>query len=145
MIQGGKASSEEEDESLWGGYFQDEFDDRLTHSGEGILAMANAGANTNKRQFYLTFKSCNHLDRKHSVFGRVVQGMEVLKAMEKVPTDKKDRPVDEIKILRLQVLSNPVKEAEESERKRIQDRSDARKREDEPERHWHSGETHDYL
>jgi len=131
MIQGGKASSDAEDESLWGGSFPDEFDDRLTHTGEGILAMANAGTDTNKRQFYLTFKSCNHLDRKHSVFGRVVQGLEVLKAMEQVPTDKKDRPVDEIKILSVEVLSNPAKEAEEYERIRIEERSEAKKREDE--------------
>ena len=129
MIQGGK--SEKEDESLWGEAFVDEFDDRLTHTGAGIVAMANAGPNTNKRQFYLTFKSCNHLDRKHSIFGRVIQGMDVLQAMEKVPTDKKERPITEIKIVRVQVLSNPAKEAEEAERIRIEEASEAKKRQDE--------------
>lgn len=130
MIQGGKATSGE-DASLWGGSFVNECDDRLTHTGEGILAMANAGEDTNKQQFYLTFKSCNHLDRKHSVFGRVVQGMDVLEAMQKVPTDKKDRPVEEIKILSVDILSNPAKEAEDSERVRIEERSEAKKRADE--------------
>ena len=131
MIQGGKSPNDAEEESLWGEAFVDEFDDRLTHTGGGIVAMANAGPGTNKRQFYLTFKSCNHLDRKHSVFGSVVQGMGVLKEMEKVPTDKKDRPVDEIKILSIEVLSNPAKYAEESERIRIKERSEIKQREDE--------------
>ena len=54
MIQGGKpADKTEKEESLWGGAFSDEFDDRLSHSGPGILSMANAGAGTNKRQFFL--------------------------------------------------------------------------------------------
>jgi peptidyl-prolyl cis-trans isomerase-like protein 2 len=57
MVQGGK--SDTQDESLWGEAFVDEFDDRLTHTGAGIVAMANAGPNTNKRQFYFTFKSCS--------------------------------------------------------------------------------------
>jgi peptidyl-prolyl cis-trans isomerase-like protein 2 len=129
MIQGGKSETGE-DSSLWGGSFPDEFDDRLTHTGEGILAMANAGPGTNKQQFYLTFHSCNHLDRKHSVFGRVVQGMEVLKAMEQVPVLKKDRPIDEIKINSVEVLVNPAKQAEEAEQIRIQERSEAMKREE---------------
>jgi peptidyl-prolyl cis-trans isomerase-like protein 2 len=129
MIQGGK--SETGDVSLWGEAFVDEFDDRLTHSGEGIVAMANAGPNSNKQQFYLTFKSCNHLDRKHSVFGRVIQGLDVLQAMDKVPTDKKERPTTEIKILRVEVLKNPAKAAEEAERIRIEEASEAKKRKDE--------------
>jgi peptidyl-prolyl cis-trans isomerase-like protein 2 len=129
MIQGGK--SETNDSSLWGEAFVDEFDDRLTHTGEGIVAMANAGPNTNKRQFYLTFKSCNHLDRKHSVFGRVIQGLDVLQAINKVPVDKKERPTTEIKILRVEVLKNPAKEAEEAERIRIEEASDAKRRQDE--------------
>ena len=80
MIQGGKpADRAEKEESLWGPAFEDEFDDRLSHSGPGILSMANAGAGTNKRQFFLTYKSCAHLDRKHSVFGKIVKGLDVLR------------------------------------------------------------------
>lgn len=121
MIQGGKASDPKEDTSLWGEPFVDEFDDRLKHTGAGVLSMANAGPRTNKRQFFITFKSCNHLDRKHSVFGKVVEGIEVLQSMEQVPTDKKDRPSQEIKILSVEVLVNPAKEAEEAENARLQE------------------------
>ena len=121
MIQGGKAKKGEEDESLWGGAFVDEFDDRLKHKGEGILSMANAGQNTNKRQFFITFADAPHLDRKHSVFGRVVDGLKVLHEMRKVPTDKRDRPVHELKIEKVEVLVNPAKDAEDLERKRLEE------------------------
>lgn len=93
-----------------------------THKGAGILSMANAGPNTNRRQFFITFKSCDHLNRKHSVFGSVVEGMDVLKQLESIPTDKKDRPLHEIKIIATQIIVNPIKEAEEAERKRIETR-----------------------
>jgi peptidyl-prolyl cis-trans isomerase-like protein 2 len=89
--------------------------------------MANAGAHTNRTQFFITFKPCEHLDRKHSVFGVVIQGLEVLKSMEKVPTDEKDRPIHEITIVDTEVIDNPVKEAEEVEKKRFEAKADARK------------------
>ena len=120
---------EEEETSLWGDAFVDEFDDRLKHSGRGILSMANAGPNTNKRQFFITFKSCGHLDRKHSVFGKVVDGMEVLQKMEQVPTDKKnDRPMSEIKIIQMDILNDPAKQARELEEQRIMELVRARRR-----------------
>ena len=56
------------------------------------------GPNTNGSQFYITYKSCAHLNYKHSVFGRVVGGFEAIGAMEKVQTDDEDRPMEEIKI-----------------------------------------------
>ena len=117
MIQGGKGDP---DDSLWGGPFDDEFDDRLKHDSEGILSMANSGPRTNKRQFFITFAPASHLDRKHSVFGRVIQGKDILREMTKVPTDKKDRPVHEITIIGITVLVNPAGEAEELERDRIE-------------------------
>jgi peptidyl-prolyl cis-trans isomerase-like 2 len=117
MIQGGKATS---DESLWDGSFSDEFDDRLKHDKEGIISMANSGPNTNKCQFFLTFEATPHLDRKHTVFGRVIKGTDVLHQMKKVPTDKKNKPFHDIIINGITVLVNPAKEAEELERKRIQ-------------------------
>ena len=64
-------------DSLWGAPFADEFDSRLTHSERGVLAYANDGRDRNKQQFYVTFKSCGHLDNKHTVFGRVVGGHDV--------------------------------------------------------------------
>mmetsp|Transcript_13526 Transcript_13526/g.38708 ORF Transcript_13526/g.38708 Transcript_13526/m.38708 type:complete len:354 (+) Transcript_13526:459-1520(+) len=136
MVQGGKpAGKAEKEESLWGGPFEDEFDDRLSHSGPGILSMANAGAGTNKRQFFLTYKSCTHLDRKHSVFGRVIQGLDVLRAVEAVPTGKADRPTEEIKIVTAEIMgSNPATAAAEAERERIQERAEARMKEKEERR-----------
>lgn len=135
MIQGGKSSKKGDAEtSLWGDAFEDEFDDRLKHTGSGILSMANAGSNTNKRQFFITFKSAPHLDRKHSVFGRILKGMNVLSVMENVPVDKKDRPRDEIKIITAEVIYSPIEEATEKEKVRIQKRAEAKKLEKEERR-----------
>lgn len=135
MIQGGKPRDKKEIEtSLWGDAFRDEFDDRLKHTGPGILSMANAGPNTNKRQFFITFKSAPHLDRKHTVFGRVINGLNVLSMMEAVPTDKKDRPTTEIKIISTEIIYSPVEEAAEKERIRIQKRAEMKWREKEERR-----------
>lgn len=68
--------------------FADEFSFTKTHSERGVLAMANSGPGTNRSQFYITFSSCPHLDRKHTVFGRVVGGMDALDRIEHVPADK---------------------------------------------------------
>mmetsp|Transcript_42692 Transcript_42692/g.103247 ORF Transcript_42692/g.103247 Transcript_42692/m.103247 type:complete len:418 (-) Transcript_42692:54-1307(-) len=128
MIQGGRHISGDgkDDASLWGGAFADEFDDRLKHDQRGVLSSANAGPNTNKRQFFITFKATPHLDRKHSVFGQVVDGEKVLKEMEKVATDKKDRPIQPIKILATEILVDPAKEAEDKEYARLEGLAEAR-------------------
>jgi peptidyl-prolyl cis-trans isomerase-like 2 len=121
MIQGGKPSNvEDKEECIWGGSFVDEFDDRLKHEGSGILSMANSGQDTNRQQFFLTLKSCPHLDRKHSIFGTVVDGTEILVEMEHVAIDKKNRPCEEIKIISTDVLIDPVKEARELEQARLE-------------------------
>lgn len=97
-------------ESAWGGTFKDEFHAKLTHDGRGVLSMANAGPNTNGSQFFIMFKSAPHLDRKHSVFGRVVGGLPVLRDMELQPTDKDDRPVQSIRIEEVEVFQSPFDE-----------------------------------
>ncbi|XP_069789773.1 RING-type E3 ubiquitin-protein ligase PPIL2 isoform X3 [Narcine bancroftii] len=74
MIQGGDPSGTGTGgESYWGKPFKDEFKPNLSHAGRGILSMANSGPNTNKSQFFITFRSCVYLDKKHTVFGRLQQ------------------------------------------------------------------------
>ena len=61
--------------------------------GKGVVAMANSGPSTNTSQFYITYKSAKTLDGKHTIFGKLVGGFEVLSKMEKIRTDDNDKPV----------------------------------------------------
>eukprot|EP00246_Nothoceros_aenigmaticus_P009113 TRINITY_DN24435_c0_g1_i1.p1 TRINITY_DN24435_c0_g1~~TRINITY_DN24435_c0_g1_i1.p1 ORF type:complete len:596 (+),score=117.61 TRINITY_DN24435_c0_g1_i1:149-1936(+) len=116
MIQGGDPTGTGKGgESIWGKPFKDELNSKLLHSGRGMLSMANSGPHTNGSQFFILYKSAKHLDYKHTVFGRVVGGMEVLANMEKVPTDDDDRPLEEIRLLRVSIFVNPYTELDEEE------------------------------
>eukprot|EP00413_Alexandrium_margalefii_P023374 CAMPEP_0204566682 /NCGR_PEP_ID=MMETSP0661-20131031/36180_1 /ASSEMBLY_ACC=CAM_ASM_000606 /TAXON_ID=109239 /ORGANISM="Alexandrium margalefi, Strain AMGDE01CS-322" /LENGTH=548 /DNA_ID=CAMNT_0051574543 /DNA_START=61 /DNA_END=1707 /DNA_ORIENTATION=+ len=90
--------------------FRDEFDSRLMHQGPGVVSMANNGKNTNRSQFFVSLKSCQHLDNRHSVFGRVVGGLQLLEVLNNWETDDKDKPKKEIKLIRTEVFKNPFKE-----------------------------------
>ncbi|XP_074311818.1 peptidyl-prolyl cis-trans isomerase CYP18-2 [Silene latifolia] len=104
IIQGGDPTgSGRGGESIYGKRFDDEIDPKLKHTGAGILSMANAGPNTNGSQFFITLSPAPSLDGKHTIFGRVCRGMEIVKRLGSVQTDNTDRPIHDVKILRATV------------------------------------------
>ncbi|CAI5488673.1 unnamed protein product [Closterium sp. Naga37s-1] len=87
-------------ESIYGAKFEDEITRELKHTGAGVLSMANSGPNTNGSQFFLTLAPTPWLDGKHTIFGRVSHGMDVLKRLGNVQADRTDRPIHDVKIIK---------------------------------------------
>jgi peptidylprolyl isomerase len=81
--------------------------DEFTTSNEnnrGTISMANAGPNTGSSQFFINLVNNNFLDAKHPVFGKVIEGMDVVDKIAKVETDRNDRPLKEVKIIKATIL-----------------------------------------
>ena len=83
---------------------KDEFT-RKNKNDRGTISMANAGPNTGGSQFFINLVDNNYLDSAHPVFGKVIEGMDVVDAIGRVPTDESDRPISEVKIIEAKMAS----------------------------------------
>jgi peptidyl-prolyl cis-trans isomerase-like 1 len=91
MIQGGDPTGTGRGgDSIYGGKFEDEITRDLKHTGAGVVSMANSGPNTNGSQFFVTLAPTPWLDGKHTIFGRISTGMQVIQRMGSVPTNAND-------------------------------------------------------
>lgn len=84
--------------------FEDEFSKKLRHDKAGLLSMANAGPNTNGSQFFITVAPTPWLDDRHSIFGRVTEGLEVAEKISLVERDRRDKPLQKVQINKITVL-----------------------------------------
>ena len=101
MIQGGDPTGTGRGgQSIYGQPFEDEFKPNVMFNKPGILAMANAGRNTNGSQFFITTVPTPHLNGRHTIFGEVVEGMDIVKKLENVVTDGRDTPMQPQKIIK---------------------------------------------
>ncbi len=101
MIQGGDPTGTGRGgESIWGVPFEDEVTPKASFDKQGLLAMANAGPNTNGSQFFITTIATPWLNLKHTIFGEVVSGYDVVSKIENTDTDSSNRPLAEQKIIK---------------------------------------------
>ncbi|MDP8216599.1 MAG: peptidylprolyl isomerase [Candidatus Kaelpia imicola] len=104
MIQGGDpAGTGGGGESIWGKPFEDEVTEEVVFNKPGLVAMANSGSNTNGSQFFITTAPTPWLNMNHTIFGEVVEGYDVVQKLEESATDSQDMPIEEKKILEVEV------------------------------------------
>src|SRR3989338_6329394 len=104
MIQGGDPTGTGMGgESIWGRPFEDEVSKEAVFDRKGLVAMANAGPNTNGSQFFITTVPCPWLNMKHTIFGEVVEGYDVVERIENCKTGPGDSPITEQKIIKAYV------------------------------------------
>lgn len=104
MIQGGDPTGTgRAGSSIWGKPFQDELKPDVKFDKPGLLAMANAGPNTNGSQFFITTVATPWLNMRHTIFGEVISGFDVVQKIESEATDSHSRPLMEQKIIRAYV------------------------------------------
>ncbi len=104
MIQGGDPTGTGRGgESIWNKPFEDEVTDSVKFDKPGLLAMANAGPRTNGSQFFITTAATPWLHKKHTIFGEVVKGYDIVQKIENTKTGPGDRPAQEQKILKITI------------------------------------------
>ena len=106
IIQGGDSTGTGYGgESIWGEPFVDEFDESLRFDRPGRVGMANRGPNTNESQFFITLIPTPHLDDRHTIFGQVSWGMEVVEAISEVQVGSSNRPIEPVIVEKVTILS----------------------------------------
>ena len=107
MIQGGDPTGTGAGgESIWGKPFEDEFAPNAVFDKAGILAMANRGPNTNGSQFFITTVVTYHLNGRHTIFGYIKEGFDIVKKIESVETNGRyegDKPLEDVKIISVKI------------------------------------------
>jgi len=114
ILQGGSPASDPKSKTSTSIYdtpnqlFEDEIRPALRHNARGIVSMANKGPATNGSQFFITLAAAPHLDGKNTVFGKVLEGWQVLDQLEELPVDKKSRPQERVEITKVTIHANPL-------------------------------------
>jgi cyclophilin family peptidyl-prolyl cis-trans isomerase len=108
MLQGGDpTASGRGGESLWGKPFEDEFSPKYRFDRKGLLAMANAGPRTNGSQFFITLGPTPHLNDRHTIFGEVISGMDVVEKIGKVKKGRNDKPLEPVVMKKVTIEPAP--------------------------------------